>query len=136
MPTLYPSWIELPVADLDRALAFYRAVFGLTDIPLYQQEPSTRIAVLLPYDKSVRAPGVSLVQSPLHVPGNGGVQVNFHMGDHATLDRAQEMALARGGAIIHPLIDMGDGVRYVTLRDSEGNHIAISSYGPLEGESP
>jgi predicted enzyme related to lactoylglutathione lyase len=38
MPALYPSWIEIPVSDLDRALAFYRAVFALTDTP-FDDEP-------------------------------------------------------------------------------------------------
>lgn len=48
MPKLYPSWIEIPVADMDRALAFYRAVFGLVDTPLVDEPPDMRIAVLLP----------------------------------------------------------------------------------------
>ena len=131
--SLYPSWIEIPVADLERALAFYRAVFRLTDTPLYEEESSMHIAVLLPSDKSGRVPGVSLVRSPQHIPG-GGVQVNYHVGEHTALDRALNIALAHGGTIINPIVNMGDGVRYVTLRDSEGNPIALSSYEPLEGE--
>jgi hypothetical protein len=67
MTVLYPSWIEIPASDLERALAFYRGVFGLTDTPLYNEPPAT-IAVLLPSEKSVRNPGVSLVKSPLHKP--------------------------------------------------------------------
>lgn len=134
MAALYPSWIEIPVTDLNRALAFYRAVFGLTETPRYNEEPSMHIAVLLPSDKSIRAPGVSLVHSPLHSPDGGGVQVNFHMGAHAALDTALKTALEQGGAILNPIVDMGDGVRYVMIRDSEGNPIALSSYEPLEGE--
>ncbi|HSL31764.1 MAG TPA: VOC family protein [Anaerolineales bacterium] len=135
MASLYPSWIEIPVADFDRALAFYRAVFELTDTPLYEDEPSMQIAVLLPSDKSTRAPGVSLVRSPQHNPGGGGVQVNFHVDKHAALERALETARRRGGVVLNPIVDMGDGVHYVTLRDSEGNPIAFSSYEPLEGEN-
>lgn len=133
---LYPSWIEIPVADLTRALAFYRAVFGLTNTPLYEEELSMRIAVRLPSDKSVRAPGVSLVESPLHTPDGGGIQVNFHMGEHAMLESALKAALAHGGTVINPMVDMGDGVHYVTLRDSEGNPIALSSYESLKGDNP
>lgn len=131
MPKLWPSWIEIPVNDLDRALAFYRAVFGLTDTPLYEDEPPARIAVLLPSEKSVRNPGVSLVQSPRHMPNSGGAQINFHVGDHAALDAAVTSALAHGGAVTLPMVDMGDGVHYLVLLDSEGNSIALSSYeGP------
>src|SRR5688572_29095140 len=92
MPTLYPSWIEIPAADLVRALAFYRAVFGLTETPIYDDEPPARIAVLLASDKSKRNPGVSLVQSPLHTPCPGGPQVNFHVGTHAALTQVLSIA--------------------------------------------
>jgi uncharacterized protein len=128
---LYPSWIEIPVHDLDRARAFYRAVFSLTDTPSYDEEPRMRIIVLRPSDKSVASPGVSLVQSPQHVPCQGGVQINFHVGDHATLAAALTSVATHGGSITAPIVDMGDGVRYVTLQDCEGNPIALSSYEPL-----
>ena len=135
MTSLYPSWIEIPVVDLERALAFYRAVFGLTDTPLYEEEPSMHIAMLLPSDKSVRAPGVSLSRLPLHTPGRGGVHVNLHVDRHAALEGALQTALTHGGELINPIVERGDGVRYVTLHDSEGNPIALSSYEPLEGEN-
>lgn len=35
MSSIYASWIEIPAHDLNRATAFYRAVFGLTETPLY-----------------------------------------------------------------------------------------------------
>lgn len=129
MPPLYPSWIEIPVDDLDRALAFYRAVFGLTETPIYDDDPAMRIAVLLPSEKGVRSPGVSLVRSPQHRPGDG-VLINFHVGTHAALAAAISTAAAHGGAIAASIVDMGDGVRYVNLRDCEGNPMALSSYEP------
>ena len=134
MALLYPSWIEIPAADLERALVFYRAVFGLEDTPLYD-EPPARIALLLASDKSVRTPGVSLVQSPSHMPSPRGVVVNMHLGDHASLAVALEAVAKHGGQIDSALIDMGDGVRYLTVRDCEGNTLALSSYEPLEASS-
>lgn len=130
MTPLYPSWIEIPVSDLDRALRFYRGVFGLTDTPLYD-EPPALIAVLLPSDKAVRTPGVSLVKSPLHHPANGGAVINFHVDTHGALETALTAVAALGGTVDTPVIDMGDGVRYVNLLDCEGNRIALSSYEPL-----
>jgi uncharacterized protein len=128
MTPLYPSWIEIPVNDMHRALAFYRAVFGLTDTPLYDDEPPALIAVLLASDKSVRNPGVSLVKSPLHVVGRGGVVVNFHVGDYTALEAALTQARLHGGTLLQEVQDMGDGVRYVNLLDCEGNAIALSGY--------
>ncbi|HMQ30403.1 MAG TPA: VOC family protein [Chloroflexaceae bacterium] len=126
---LYPSWIEIPVADLERALAFYRAVFGLDETPRFQ-DGATQIAVLLPSDKSGRAPGVSLVQSPEHTPGPHGVVVNVHLGDHAALAAAVQAVEQHGGMVDVPLVDDEDGQRYLTVRDSEGNTLALSSYEP------
>jgi predicted enzyme related to lactoylglutathione lyase len=134
MSKLYPSWIEIPVHNLDRAITFYRAVFNLEDIPIYDEYPPARIAVLHPSDKSVQNPGVSLVQSPTHIPSKHGILINFHVGNHTDLDKAVELALANAGSISEPLVDMGDGVKYLVLLDSEGNSLALSSYVPIEGE--
>jgi predicted enzyme related to lactoylglutathione lyase len=131
VPNLYPSWLEIPVSDLERATAFYRAVFGLSDTPLYD-DPPARIVVLRASEKSVKQPGVSLVQSPLHTPSEGGVVVNFHVGDHATLMQTQQRTLEHDGAAVTDVVDTGDGVRYMTLRDCEGNRFTISSYEALE----
>lgn len=130
MHPLYPSWIEIPAEDLERAQTFYCAVFGLTDTERYTEEPNTSIIVLLPSDKSVRGPGVSLVHSPEHQPSHGGVRVNFHVGVYAAFDAAIRAALAHGGKLVGTTIVMEDGVRYALLDDSEGNAIAISAYEP------
>lgn len=133
MSQLYPSWIEIPAADLRRALAFYRAVFGLSDTPLYD-DPPAQIAVLLPSDKQTRAPGVSLVQSPAHTPSPHGVVVNLHLGDHKALARALRTVEVYGGQVRGAPIDAGEGVRYCAVRDCEGNTIALSSYEPAVAE--
>lgn len=134
MAKLYPSWVEIPASNLERAIAFYRVVFELDEIPVYDDFPPARIAVLLPSDKRVQNPGVSLVQSPTHVPSRHGALINFHVGNHAALEKAVEMALANSGSITLPVVDMGDGVKYLVLIDCEGNAIALSSYEPIDGE--
>ena len=132
MSRLYPSWLEIPVNDLNRAIAFYRVVFDLDEIPMYDDYLPGRIGVLLPSDKSIRNPGVSLVQSPTHVPSRHGVLINFHVGNHAALEKAVKLAQANSGSIVEPVVDMGDGVRYLVLLDCEGNSIALSSYEPTD----
>jgi predicted enzyme related to lactoylglutathione lyase len=130
---LYPSWIEIPARDLQRALSFYRGVFKLTDTPLYD-DPPAKIAVLLHSDKSVRNPGVSLVKSPLHKPADGGAVVNFHVDTHDALEIAIAQVRLLGGKVDMQLVDTGDGVRYINVLDCEGNRIALSSYEPPDGE--
>jgi predicted enzyme related to lactoylglutathione lyase len=137
MAKLYPSWIEIPVSNLERAMAFYRVVFDLNEIPIYDDYPPARIAVLLPSEKGVQTPGVSLVQSSTHVPSRHGALINFHVGNHAALEKAVAMAQANAGSIAEPIVDIGDGVKYLVLLDCEGNSIALSSYEPIdEEESP
>ena len=134
MAKLYPSWLEIPVNDLERAIAFYRVVFELDEIPVYDDYLPARIALLLPSDKNIQNPGVSLVQSPTHVPSCDGVLINFHVGNHAALEKAVEKAQANSGSIAKPIVDMGDGVRYLVLLDCEGNSLALSSHEPIEEE--
>ncbi len=128
MAKLYPSWIEIPVRDLERAMAFYRSVFEMDEIPVYDDYPPSRIAVLLASEKSVKQPGVSLVQSPTHTPSRHGALVNFHVGDHTALERAITTVCTNAGAVAEPVVDTGDGIKYVVILDCEGNSIAISSY--------
>lgn len=132
MPTLYPSWIEIPVTNLERALSFYRTVFELTDTPLYD-EPPAQIALLLASDKTLRSPGVSLVQSQTHKPYDGGSQINFHLDSHSALDAAIIRVKACAGVVDTEIVDMGDGVRYITVLDCEGNRLALSSYEAPDG---
>lgn len=127
MASLYPSWIEIPADDLERAMAFYRAVFELDETPAFD-DPPARIVVLKPSDKHNQRPGISLVQSPLHRPRSGGPVINFHMGDHAALEIALSRVQQCGGTLDQALIDLGDGMRYINLLDCEGNRIALSSY--------
>ena len=128
---LYPSWIEIPVLDLDRAVAFYSRVFQLEGVTLHEFNEDgmlMRVAVLLSSDKHMKGPGVSLVQSARHQPDAKGIQVNFHVGINDVLSRALLALMNAGGGIVKPPIDMDDGVRYAIVQDTEGNTLALSAY--------
>lgn len=126
---LYPSWIEIPVLDLARARTFYREVFGLAHTPNHE-ETGLQIVVLCASNKAEGRPGVSLVQSPHYRPCRYGVLVNFHIGDHGALEAALERVISQGGQVPGPVSVTEDGIRYVTVVDSEGNSFALSSYEP------
>lgn len=128
---LYPSWIEIPATDLDRAVAFYRSVFEIEEVTLHQFDEggeSMHVALLLASDKGSARPGVSLVKSPRHQPCAGGPQVNFHVGTPADLLRAIRAVIAAGGLVVRQAVEMSDDVSYAVVRDSEGNTIALSAF--------
>jgi predicted enzyme related to lactoylglutathione lyase len=128
---LYPSWIEIPAIDLDRAVAFYTRVFQVTGVTFHDFDEAgldTRVAVLQASDKTVKGPGVSLVQSARHQPHANGVQVNFHVGSHDELRNALQALVNAGGIIVKPPVELDDGVRYAVVQDTEGNTLALSAY--------
>ena len=128
---LHPSWIEIPVSDFDRAVAFYSRVFEIEGMTLHEFDEDgmlMRVAVLLASDKLMKGPGVSLVQSARHQPNANGIQINFHIGSHAMLSRALRELVDAGGSIVKSPVDMDDGVRYVIVQDSEGNTVALSAF--------
>ena len=57
--------------------------------------------------------------------------VNFHLGDRTALMTALQTVEAYGGQVQRAPVDAGEGVRYCTVRDCEGNTIALSSYEPV-----
>ncbi|GAB4517256.1 MAG: hypothetical protein OHK0046_23630 [Anaerolineae bacterium] len=122
------------MTDLNRAQAFYRAVFDLQETPLYD-EPPAKIILLASSDKAVQKPGISLVQSPLHKPSDGGAVINFHIGNYEAFDAALKHVRQLGGTVDTDIVDMGDGVKYVNLLDCEGNRIALSAYEEAESVS-
>lgn len=128
MHPLYPSWIEIPVEDLARALNFYRTLFGLSDTPTFDHDPNMQGALLRPSNKNQGVPGVSLVQTPQQRPSPQGVRLNFHLGPYAALQQALQRVPQLNGQVLQPIADDGDGVQYALVTDSEGNCFTLSAY--------
>ena len=111
-------WFDVPVADLDRAQAFYSAVLGVG----VAQETfgETSFCVIDHQDGN----GGCLVISPEDV-GAGGVLVYFNA-DGRVRDALAQVE-KHGGSIVEPLHSIGPhGFRAIVL-DSEGNRVALHS---------
>jgi catechol 2,3-dioxygenase-like lactoylglutathione lyase family enzyme len=128
---LYPSWIEISVADLERALRFYRAVFGLDETPRYDAPPA-EIVLLLPSAKEMDTPGVSLVRSPSHVPGgafssrmeakDGSMGFDF-AGTYTQIEPHRLIAYTFGDREAQvAFVEGPDGVQVRVTFDSEPTH--------------
>jgi len=113
------NWFEIPVADLDRAQAFYEA---LLQAPLRREAMGPQTLAVLPYT----APGVggALLASPQARPGEGGAIVYLNVGP--TLNAALDRALTAGAQLLVPRVDLPEGMgSFVHLRDPEGNRIGL-----------
>ena len=113
-------WVDIPVADLDRAVRFYSAVLGN---PVQKQEyPGMTIGLLPGGDSDVSG---CLFTKADDGPCDRGVLVYFNA--QGRLDEAIAAVESNGGKVILPKHQIGPhGFRAVVL-DSEGNRVALHS---------
>lgn len=115
------AWFEIPVRDLDRAQSFYEAVLGRA---LRREAMGPQTLAVLPYDPA-RGVGGALLHGPTAAePVAGGVLVYLDAGP--SLDAAAARAVAAGGHIATPRVDLPDGMgAFVHVIDLEGNRIGL-----------
>jgi predicted enzyme related to lactoylglutathione lyase len=111
---------EIPVTDLERAVAFYEAVFGYA---MSRQAVDGHPMAFFP--RSDGAPGASgaLAKGDVYKPSRAGAILYFDVPDiDAVLQRAQ----ALGAEVLYPRTDIGEAGYVAEIEDSEGNRIALS----------
>lgn len=115
------AYFEIPVTDMDRAMAFYTAVFGY-DFQL--REIDGNQMALFPWTPGEAGASGALAKGEVYVPSKNGPIVYFHTSDvAATLARAT----THGARILHPVTEVGDGAAVAEFEDSEGNRVALLS---------
>lgn len=117
-------WIEIPVKDIDRAMAFYQAVFELQPTDLV--DDGVRRTTTLSNTTPEGRPGISLNQTANFAPSDTGPLVYLNAGEDLTdhLGRVE----SAGGKVVEPKTSMGDAGNYATILDTEGNLLALYSY--------
>lgn len=113
-------YFEIPVTDLDRAIAFYEAVF---DLDLERETVDGYAMALFPYEDGGAGATGALAQGDVYVPSKTGSIVYFEVGH---IGEVLERAQAHGGAILYPRKHIGAGGYVAEIADSEGNRIALS----------
>jgi len=112
-------WCDIPVADLDRASAFYREVLAIV---------VERIAfgggafALLEHDQGN---GACLVQQAGYAGNADGPLVYFNC--DGRLSEAVDAVARNGGRVIEPMHSIGPHGLRAIVQDSEGNRIALHS---------
>jgi predicted enzyme related to lactoylglutathione lyase len=111
-------YFEIPVSDMERALAFYRATFEC-DLERYDVDG---------YDMALfpRAEGAAtgaLAKGDVYIPAKTGPIIYFTVPD---IDATLARAVAAGGDILYPKKDIGELGFVGEFQDSESNRIALS----------
>jgi predicted enzyme related to lactoylglutathione lyase len=118
------SYFEIPVSDMDRAVAFYAAVFGYACERMHFDGQEM---ALLPHADGAGGISGALVQGPRHVPGKVGTRVYLNVVDlPLTLFRATQA----GVAVLRAETEVGSFGSVADIEDSEGNRIALYSSLP------
>ncbi len=111
-------WFDIPVADLERAASFYRAVLA---VRMHREQSQGAAFYVLEH---AGGNGASLVVDPSAVGARG---VLTYLNVDGRIRDAVRQAEQRGGRLIEPVRAIGaHGFRAVIL-DSEGNRVALHS---------
>ncbi len=113
-------YVEIPVADLDRAISFYEQVFEVT---LERLEIDGYRMARFPGGDGVEGAYVALAQGDVYVPAKSGPIVYVGVED---IERVLARAVAAGADVLLPTRDIGEDGLVAEFEDSEGNRIALN----------
>ena len=114
------SWFEIPVADIDRAQAFYETVLGRT---LRREDFGGQTLAIFPYDKP--ATGGAL-QAGANASARAGSGIRIYLDCMPSIDAALARVETAGGQIVAPKSALPPGMGFIAhLRDTEGNEVGL-----------
>jgi uncharacterized protein len=117
------SWFEIPVNDMERAMAFYEKVF---DCKLGSHQLGPIDMAWFPWNHEMGGAGGSLVKSEgSYQPSENGVLVYFSSED---VNQELERIPKAGGKVLQGKTLITEEIGYMALfMDTEGNRIALHS---------
>lgn len=110
-------WAEIPVADMERAKAFYETVL---EEPLTMNTVGPDPMAMLPY------PGITGAAGHLYPgkPAKDGEGITAHIRVHSDLTSAKDRVEQGGGKVISDNITIPAGSFFYAI-DTEGNSLGI-----------
>lgn len=118
------SYFEIPVRDLEHAIAFYAAVFGHA---FERANVDGNAMAFFPYAQDRPGASGALAQGDSYLPGNSGARLYFTVQDiQATLDKA----IRAGGRVLYPQTQVGAFGQVAEFEDPDGNCIAVHAVPP------
>jgi predicted enzyme related to lactoylglutathione lyase len=115
------TYFEIPVQDLERALAFYVRVFDLEF-----ERGSIHDNEMAFFPNAGDRVGITgaLAKGDSYVPGKQGARVYFNT---ENIEQTLERAIKAGGKMLFPKTSVADSGWVAEFEDSEGNCIALHS---------
>ncbi|TNV20765.1 VOC family protein [Buttiauxella sp. B2] len=112
------NWFEIPVQDLERATAFYEAVFTTK---FHRETMSGMEMVIFPHEKP--HPGGALLKADTFKPSTQGSVVYLHAPD---LNTMLERVVKAGGECVFGPQELPDDIgTFALIVDSEGNRVGL-----------
>lgn len=114
--------VEIPVLDIERAMRFYGAVFGVNFAEIVTIHDNKM--AYFPFVEGKDGASGALAQGETYVPTKDGAIIYLGVKD---IDDVLERAVRRGSEILFPKTPVDDTLFVAEIADSEGNRIAIQS---------
>jgi predicted enzyme related to lactoylglutathione lyase len=114
------NWFEIPVSDMDRGIAFYEKLLGIT---LRRENISGMDLAVFPADEANGVKGALMGVDKVS-PSDNGVLLYLNAGHSlaAALDRLE----AAGGKLVLPPVTLPEGMgRFAHVTDPEGQRIGL-----------
>jgi predicted enzyme related to lactoylglutathione lyase len=111
------TWFEIPVSDLERAVAFYEAIFG---VKLLRDTVAGIPHAIFPVPEG-GVTGALVTRAPTS-PGPSGATVYLAC---ESVEIAIELALSSGGAAVMPSTTLPNIGTIGAIRDPDGNVIGL-----------
>ena len=114
---------EIPVTDMQRAIAFYSAVF---DIEFERVEIDGNEMALFPLIDGAEGCSGALARGESYVPSLDGTRIYLTVNN---IERVMAGALLAGARLLYPATQVGEAIKVAEFQDSEGNRIALLDKG-------
>ena len=114
------GWFEIPVSDMDRAKAFYEAVFN---VQIAVQDFGGILMGWFPFVEGKEGAAGTLIKQESYIPSQEGTLVYFMSDDvQNELDRVEQA----GGKIYQPKTEISPEHGFMgVFIDTEGNRVAL-----------
>ena len=111
-------YFEIPVTDMPRAIAFYKAVFNFT---FEVENIDHNEMALFPFVETQAGISGALAKGEIYKPTKEGVIIYFKT---ENIEQTLQLAVDNGAKILYPKTNNGVGL-VAEFEDTEGNRIAL-----------
>lgn len=116
------NWFEIPVTDMQRAVSFYEAVFG---IKIDVQNFGGVLMGFFPMPSNLEVTSGALVKYDSYIPSQEGALLYFFAAD---ITACLERVSTAGGKIVQNKTQISEEHGFMgVFIDSEGNRVALHS---------